>query len=574
MKSYRLKQQDTYFGNHYVGFLTIPDEYYGIATRNLLWVLGQPDIGTCMLKVDEALNDSSWQNVQGLFYQGDDGGFSLSRYLIKNFYPAAKAVLGTSGNTTLYTSAKIHGTTLNKSGTISYPYSGSCYGINLDGSFLTGQIELGSSSATYYYTKLQIPCLFESQIVDGKINLSSGNYVGDLYLELYYDRGTYSIGAIIHGAKSADLATVNVLNGLTPEEVIPDDDPWNDDDESDDGGGPDSDPYDNYDEDSDSNPVPDLPSLGAVDTGFITLYTPTVSELHNLASYMWGGVFDVTTWKKVMADPMDAILGLSIVPVVVPSAGQQAVTVGNISTGISLTKASSQYVSLDCGAIEFSDDEIKFWKAYLDYTPYSKVSIFLPYIGSQEIDIDTIIHTTVKVIYHIDVLSGACVAFITANGNVIMEFSGQCAVSIPITSKDFTQTLMALSSLVASGVGVIASGGLSAPVTPAMVGGLVGAAASTANNVIANKPTFPKSGNMSGSNGLMGMQIPYLFVNRPRKCVPSNQNSYTGYPSYTTKSLGSLSGFTQVQDIHLDGISCNDAERDEILRLLREGVIL
>lgn len=329
-------------------------------------------------------------------------------------------------------------------------------------------------------------------------------------------------------------------------------------------------PTGTYSPSSDPNPVPSLPTISASDTGFITLFNPTSLQLKNLASYMWGSLFDVDTWKKIFADPMECILGLSIVPVNVPTSGTDTVKVGNISTGISMNKASTQFVELDCGSISITE----YWKAYLDYSPYTKLNIYLPYIGAHELNIDDIQINTIGVKYHIDALSGACVAFITAGGNVIAQYSGQCAISIPVTSKDFTQTIIALGTLVAGGAAAIATGGLSAPVTAASVAGGVTAAANTAANVATAKPSISKSGNMGGSNGLMGVQKPYLFITRPKQCAPKNQNKYTGYPSYISERMGNLSGFTQIQEIRLDGISCTDEEHNEIMSLLRSGVII
>lgn len=336
------------------------------------------------------------------------------------------------------------------------------------------------------------------------------------------------------------------------------------------GGGPGTSGKDNWDPNSDSNPVPSLPSLSAVDTGFITLYNPTASQLQALASYMWSGLFDLDTYRRIMADPIDTIIGLSIVPVNVPSGAAYPVKVGNISTGVSMTKATSQYVEVNCGTITLSE----YWKAYLDYSPYTKLSIYLPYIGSQELDIDLVQNKTIGVVYHIDVLSGGCVAYVTSGGNVIAQFSGECAVSIPITSKDLTQTIMNLCQLVAGGIGVVATGGMSSPVSAAGVAGAATAMANTANNVIASKPSFPKSGNMSGSNGLLAGQHPYIIIERPRQCSPVRQNNYTGYPAYITRTLSTLRGFTQVQDIHIENINCTEEEREEIMKLLREGVML
>ena len=117
----------------------------------------------------------------------------------------------------------------------------------------------------------------------------------------------------------------------------------------------------NFDGTGDNIDIPSLPTLSAVDTGFITLFNPTIAQLKNLASYMWNGsLFDLNTWQKLFADPMDAILGLSIVPVAVPNGSTGEVKVGNISTNISMTKAASQYVEVDCGTINVNE----YWGDY------------------------------------------------------------------------------------------------------------------------------------------------------------------------------------------------------------------
>lgn len=353
----------------------------------------------------------------------------------------------------------------------------------------------------------------------------------------------------------------------------PSDDPYDGDgdDESDEGGGPGSGDQDNWDEDGDSNPVPPLPGISATDTGFITLYNPSLSELQSLASVLWSNPFDITQFKKVVADPMDVILGLSILPLDVPQGVASEVKIGNLGTGVFLTKASAQFVELNCGTISLHEK----WHSYLDYSPYTKVFVMLPYIGARELDVDQLQGTTLGIVYHIDILSGGCVAFVTVDGNVIAEYSGQCSVSVPITSQDFTQTISALCTLVAgaAGVGVTAAtGGLASPVAPAMISGAATAAANTAKTVASSKPSFSVSGSTSGSNGLLANQKPYLIIERPKLCAPGQQNSYAGYPGYITRQMSSLSGYTQVQEIHLN-VACTDSEYDEIMDLLRSGVI-
>lgn len=319
----------------------------------------------------------------------------------------------------------------------------------------------------------------------------------------------------------------------------------------------------NFDDTGDDIDIPTLPTLDATDTGFITLFNPTLSQLQNLANYMWSNLFDIDTFKKIFADPMDCILGLSIVPVSVPNGTTKEVTVGNIPTGVHMTVAAQQYIEVDCGSINVQEH----WGGYLDYDPYTKAEIYLPYIGTHPVAVDDIMGKTVTVKYHVDILSGSCTAFVKCGGSVLYEFIGQCTSSIPITGNDWTNVIngaLTISSAIGS---MIATGGLSAPITANDV-------TSFASTAMSMKPSVEKSGSMSGTGGMLGVQTPYLILTRPRQALPSFQNSYTGYPSYITENLGSLSGYTEVDSVHLHNIPCTSDELAEIEALLKGGVLL
>lgn len=333
-------------------------------------------------------------------------------------------------------------------------------------------------------------------------------------------------------------------------------DPFSPGGESDAGGG-----EGNFDGTSVDIDFTSLPTLSAVDTGFISLYNPSLSQLQSLANYMWSDLFDLDTFKKLFGDPMQAILGLSIVPGPIPSGGTQTVKVGNISTGVSMTKAASQYVDVDCGTLNVEE----FWGAYLDYDPYTKAEIYLPYIGTHQIAVDDIMGKAVHIKYHIDVLSGACAAEIKCGGSVLYTFIGSVAVSIPITGNDWTNVINGVLSVAGAIGSMVATGGATAPAA-------AGEIASAAVNSL--KPSVEKSGSVSGGGGLMAGKVPVLILTRPRQALPASQNSFTGYPAFITRSLGAVSGYTEVHKIRLGGISATDAELDEIKNLLKGGVIL
>lgn len=359
---------------------------------------------------------------------------------------------------------------------------------------------------------------------------------------------------------------VDVANGTNNSAVLqwyngcpdydPHADPYLPGGESDTGGGEGS-----FDDTSIAITIPSLPTLSAVDSGFITLYNPSINQLKTLASYMWTGGFDINTFRKIFADPMDCILGLSIVPVAIPDGGIVPVTVGNNATGVNMTRAGSQYVSVDCGSLTINE----FWGAYLDYSPYTKVDIYLPFIGIHQLNTDDVMNKTLHVVYHVDILSGACTAYIECDGTVLYQFIGQCSSSIPITGKDWTNVINGVLGVAGAIGSMVATGGASAPMVAPVL-------ASSAVNAL--KPNVEKSGSMSGTGGMMAIQTPYIIVTRPKQALPSGQNAMEGYPSYVTRQLGNLSGYTEVAEIHLTGIPCTQQELDEIDRLLGEGVYL
>ena len=337
--------------------------------------------------------------------------------------------------------------------------------------------------------------------------------------------------------------------------IIFDDDPFNPGGSSGTGGG-----GGDFDNTSIPIEIPSLPSISAASTGFISLYNPTLSQLNDLASYLWSDLFEIDGWKKLFANPMDSILGLSILPVAVPSGGLREVKVGNIGTGISLSVASSQFVEVDCGTINVKE----YWGAYLDYEPYTQAQIFLPYIGTRPISVDEIMDKTIRVVYHVDILTGACCCFVKCGDSVLYTYNGQCSIPIPITSANYTSVVNGVISVAASVGSLVATGGASAPTAiPAI-------ATSVVNQM---KPQIEKSGSISGSAGVLNMQIPYLILIRPRQALPSKQNEFIGYPSLITVQLTELSGYTEVQSIHLENIPATQEELVEIQSLLEGGVI-
>lgn len=371
------------------------------------------------------------------------------------------------------------------------------------------------------------------------------------YATVYFNR------PIRLGVGSTQLPSyfIEIFSGSKP--FKPTTDPYAAGDITDKDGG-------NGDFDATSEPVdiPPLPTISATDTGFLTLFNPSLSNIRDLAAYMWANpLFDVNAYKKILANPMDAILGLSIVPCAIPATTSKNVTVGNIPTGVSMPVCDGQYLSIDCGSINVNE----YWGAYLDYSPYTKAELYLPYCGIHPIDIDDVMGKAVKVVYHVDILTGACVAYVKCGDSVLYSYIGQCASSIPVSGSDWTNMINGIINASTAIGSMAATGGLTAPMAASTI-------ATTAVNTI--KPSIERSGSLSGTGGIMGNQVPYLILTRPRQALPELQNQFSGYPSFISSYLGDLIGYTEVDSIHLEGIPATGAELNEIESILKGGVIL
>lgn len=319
----------------------------------------------------------------------------------------------------------------------------------------------------------------------------------------------------------------------------------------------------------DPTDVPDAPDIDSASTGLFTIYNPTGAQLRSLASFLWSGAFDPDSFKKLFADPMQCLIGLAIVPCVPASQGTKNIKFGNVDSGVSASYLSSQFVKVDCGSVQIK----KQIGSFLDYSPYTKINVFLPYIGFRELSADDLMPGSINVQYIVDVVTGACAAFIKHSvKGVLYSYNGSCITNLALTGANYSQAIQNAVSTVASGVGVVAGMATgNAPITAMSAAGLLGNACNTAIN---SKPSIQRSGNMGGSAGIMSVQKPYIIIERTNMSVPAEVQHYVGQTSNITAALGDLSGFTMVEHIHLHNVPATSEEIKEIEDMLKKGVIL
>ena len=315
--------------------------------------------------------------------------------------------------------------------------------------------------------------------------------------------------------------------------------------------------------DDGDTPTPVIPPIGVEATGFVALYNPTQSQLSSFSQYLWSSDF-IDNFKKLFANPMDAIIGLHMI-YATPSRGNEAeIVCGYAHSGVMSNTVNSQYIEIDCGSMKVN----RYFGNVLDYSPYTKLQLYLPFVGIVDLDTNEIMGGTLNIKYRIDVLTGSCLARLkVTRGDYNAElynFAGNCAVQLPISGGSY-------SGIIANAIGVagsigatIASGGALAPV-------LVGSAVSSAINSHVN---VSHSGSLGSNAGALGIMKPYLIITRPKPAEADNFNEFYGKPSNKTVRLSSCSGYTRIKDVHVDNIVATDNELSEIEQLLKEGVII
>lgn len=319
---------------------------------------------------------------------------------------------------------------------------------------------------------------------------------------------------------------------------------------------------------TDGADIPNLPSISAADLGFITMYNPSAAQLKSLSDFMWSGAFDLVTYKKLFSDPMQSIIGLAIVPVQPSVGGSKNVMFGTIDSGITMNYLSTNYVQLDCGSVSID----KYVGCFMDNDPYTKISIYLPFIGIRQLSADDCIGRSLHVVYNIDVLTGACACFIEVSGKgVLYSYNGSCITNVPLTAVNFSGAIQNAVSAIGSAVGVVA--GMATGAAPVTAMSIAGLATSAANTAVNSKPTVQRSGNLGGSAGILSIMTPYVIIERPNMSVPNQVEKFVGQTSNITMYLGDCRGFTMCEYVHLDNLNATSEEIVEIESMLRTGVI-
>ena len=306
----------------------------------------------------------------------------------------------------------------------------------------------------------------------------------------------------------------------------------------------------------------DLPDKGTDGTNgqdtsglLSSVYVMTETRLKQLASFLWSDDF-FQNIKLLNNSPIENIVSCKVMPCSA-SGTDSPITLGNVSTGVNGDKTSSS-MRVQIGSLSIP----KYYNSFLDYAPYTKLTIFLPFIGFKELDTNVFMGKTLKLYYVFDFITGAVKAQIFANDIYCMSFDATAGIDIPITASNRAQVEASYIKSALSVGGSIASGN---PLVA--VGGLLESANAQYH--------YNTQGTFSPSCGFHDTRLAYVIYDRPTAQYPTTYNHNCGKPCLLSRNLGSVSGYTEVdRGIELSGIPCTESERKEILDLLTTGIFL
>ena len=246
---------------------------------------------------------------------------------------------------------------------------------------------------------------------------------------------------------------------------------------------------------------------------FVNVYNPTEKQLIDAANALFinlgtGQIVDVS--KYIVA------IHKVFVPVSTDEAFQP-IKFGNYDTQVNSKVINQRIARVSCGKITVPE----LHHNALDYSPYTTVRIWLPFLGFFDLSIDELSNKEIELTYSIDLVNGKALAEISNGEAVIYRFVGTAYEREPY----HTESLNNVSTVYING----------------------------AYN--------------------MADYTPYLLIERPINLTPAI-NNFEGLPTYKEVTIGDTKGYLRCRKVFAKDMVATEAEKKEIEALLCSGVLV
>ena len=331
----------------------------------------------------------------------------------------------------------------------------------------------------------------------------------------------------------------------------------------------------------------------------------------NLASFFTNVLFSTDTSIKDAilegtqlfgANQINAINGVMYLPIsdisdIASVSSVNKCFIGTYEAPITAQRVVANDKMINCGSAQFDET----YGDFRDYEPFCKLGVLLPYIGFKELSISKFINKTVSLKYAVDVTTGACTAYLYANGVIMDSFDGTMGVQRPITAVNqqaqvsavingiLGTTTQAAKTIGTAGTTAVAGATLAgassvaeaAPQAAKFAGGQSQIGGGAINTILSGYSTLQAAidspistrGAYSGVLGEFGNQYPYFIFAWLKTSKPANEIETIGLPSNAGGAVGSFGGFLQCAAFNLaNGFGGTDTEAEEIYSIMRSGV--
>lgn len=160
------------------------------------------------------------------------------------------------------------------------------------------------------------------------------------------------------------------------------------------------------------------------------VYNPTYAQLEKVAKARYNTPSSGTTQQGTTIDLSKYIIKVykTYVDFEVDK-NQSDVILGSIDSNV-LSDVILKHPVIDCGTVTLTEEQ----ENVLDYSPFAKLEIYLPFIGTKELDIDVIRGKEIQLIYKVNVMSGKCLAVLQYNDIPLYQFDGTIGEDIPFAT--------------------------------------------------------------------------------------------------------------------------------------------
>lgn len=458
----------------------------------------------------------------------------------------------------------------------SYPYDGTLYqpeGLTPFLEYITrfnngsGLITAWNQTLTSYGYGV-ICASTESVLLANDIGRSSKNTEGNFIMWadnekiIQYFVDNVGFGVTINDIDSA-LDPDNPDPGLKPDDGQPENP------EDDDPG----------DGDNESDPIeyPDPVITPIAGRKFFALTSAQVSEL---TSFLFNETF-LNNVKRLWSEPGEYVIDLSYYPVDLTQTGIDFSAAENISIGGVGSEILAPEILGGRPFIYMGDYTPKaYYNSYLDYAPYTRIEIYLPYIGMRPLDVNQIMGHSLHVGYYIDYATQQVMAAIGLDGTPenplgtpINQYTGNLAVHVPLSGESAQQLLIGTINQGIGAVGNAAS--IAGGIASSNPGQVVKGATGFIGNLIPEQVNRREYGNITAMTGIYSPQQVFLLIDRPIAAEPTGFKDKLGYSASYGGKVSEFSGYLQCNQAQITQTGTMTKEEcEEIVALLKGGIYI